>query len=246
MKNSTPTRNAVAATGRKRTPMSRWQEGEPDKNNLEYEDRFLDEYLSRRMTSYSDFAEHRAPSAGLLPGSWQQPLCLHPPQPVLFSKDAGWTIFAGAGPDCTKQLGGFDLLLNLTGDTVFGGHIIPVPELKRWASPAGIPEIVLDWPDLGIVRLPREFWKALIALVAEQKAKMLVFCVGGHGRTGTAIASLMAACGWSSTEAIAWVRANYCGRAIETKEQEEYVRWIAGEIPSLGDGLSHTISASSR
>jgi protein-tyrosine phosphatase len=145
-----------------------------------------------------------------------------------------------------KTLGGFDLLLNLTGDTVFGGHIIPVAKLKRWASPAGIPEIVLDWPDMGTIRLPSDFWKALIAVLSEQKAKMLVFCVGGHGRTGTAIASLMVACGWSSADAIAWVRAHYCVRAIETKGQEQYVRWIAGEIPSLGDALNPTLSALSR
>jgi len=165
----------------------------------------------------------------MYPGFWHKPLCPHPPQLLFTSKDAGWKIYAGAGPDCIKRLSKFDLLLNLTGDTVFGGHIIPLPELKRWERPGCVPEIVLDWPDMGIICLPREFWTTLMDLLTQRQAKMLVFCVGGHGRTGTAIASLMAACGWSSADAIAWIRANYCRRAVETEEQEEYVHWIAGE-----------------
>jgi hypothetical protein len=125
----------------------------------------------------------------------------------------------------------FDLLLNLTGDSLFRRHIIPVPALAQWEGDGPMSrEIVLDWPDMGIVELPRAFWVKLVEQLTVTNASMLVFCVGGHGRTGTAIASLMVACGWTSSDAIGWVRAHYCGRAIETDEQEQYIRWIAGEV----------------
>lgn len=139
-------------------------------------------------------------------------------------------MFAGAGPDCTKTMGQFDLLLNLTGQSVFDRHQIPIEALKRWEQPTLVPEIVLDWPDMGVIALPREFWVELVGHLSRLQARMLVFCIGGHGRTGTAIASIMAACGWESADAIAWVRANYCTRAVETVEQEQYVRIIAGEV----------------
>lgn len=125
----------------------------------------------------------------------------------------------------------FDLLLNLTGSTVLSRHLIPVPALARWQQPPLVPEIVLEWPDMGVVDLPREFWIDLVSYLQQSHSDMLIFCVGGHGRTGTAIASIMTVCGWESNDAIAWVRAHYCSRAIETKKQEEYVRRIAGDIP---------------
>lgn len=159
------------------------------------------------------------------------PICEHKPRCLLKSDEGGWSIWAGAAPDCRGQMENFELLLNLTGDSALAGHSIPIPELARWQAPRQVPEIVLDWPDLGIVHLPREFWIDLVGYLSLKRARMLVFCLGGHGRTGTAVACIMAVCGWESTDAIAWVRANYCPRAIETKRQEEYVRQIAAETP---------------
>lgn len=157
--------------------------------------------------------------------------CFHPPQCLLKSNEGGWTVWAGAGADCTARLQEFDLLLNLTGTSVFDRHTVGVRELAHWEVPSPIPEIVLDWPDMGVVELPRNFWTELVEHLNRSPVRLLVFCVGGHGRTGTAMASIMVACGWGSADAIAWVRTNYCPRAIETHEQELYVRMMAGEIP---------------
>ncbi len=49
-------------------------------------------------------------------------------------------------------------------------------------------------------------------------------CYGGHGRTGTALACLAILCGQAPGEAVGWVRAGYCERAVETDEQEAFVR----------------------
>ncbi len=160
---------------------------------------------------------------------WTFPLCPHRPQCVLKGQ-SGWSVWAGAEGDCIRSMGTFQLLLNLTGTSVLSRHIVPVPELHHWEEPAAVPEIVLDWPDMGVVALPRRFWEELVAHLTKTQGKMLVFCVGGHGRTGTALACLMVVCGWTSEDAIAWIRANYCRRAIETREQERYILQIEQDL----------------
>lgn len=51
-----------------------------------------------------------------------------------------------------------------------------------------------------------------------------VVCRGGVGRTGTALAALAVLDGLGPDEAVAWVRASYHPRAIETPGQR---RWLA-------------------
>ncbi len=106
-------------------------------------------------------------------------------------------------------------------------------ELARWSAGSRPQEAVIDWPDMGVVALPCEFWKTLANYLATHKTRLLVFCVGGHGRTGTAIACLMVACGWKSDDAIRWIRKNYCSGAIESKVQEAYIWEI--EVGCLAD-----------
>ena len=48
-------------------------------------------------------------------------------------------------------------------------------------------------------------------------------CLGGHGRTGTALAYLAVLSGLPAGDAVAWVRANYCSEAIETPDQANFV-----------------------
>jgi hypothetical protein len=54
-----------------------------------------------------------------------------------------------------------------------------------------------------------------------------VGCIGGSGRTGTVLACMAVLAGIPPTEAVAWVRATYRADAVETSEQEEWVRWFA-------------------
>jgi protein-tyrosine phosphatase len=50
-----------------------------------------------------------------------------------------------------------------------------------------------------------------------------VGCLGGHGRTGTALACLAVLTGYPAAGAVAWVRANYCPKAVETADQEALI-----------------------
>jgi protein-tyrosine phosphatase len=53
-------------------------------------------------------------------------------------------------------------------------------------------------------------------------------CLGGHGRTGTALACLAVLSGVPAGDAVGWVRATYCAKAVETDEQEAFVLLFAG------------------
>lgn len=217
--------------------MSRWEEDVTDEYEIEW-NAFADNEIPAADAPYETSRSKRRQSRSRSPyGSGfgygldfpYAQFCEHPPQCLLRSVEGGWSVSAGAEPDCQKHMGRFDLLLNLTGSSVLARHVIPVQQLAHWEKPPLVPEIVLDWPDMGAIDLPRQFWSELVAHLASTRSSLLVFCVGGHGRTGTAIASIMTVCGWESADAIAWVRANYCTRAIETKLQEHYVHQIAGE-----------------
>ncbi|MDX3098668.1 protein-tyrosine phosphatase family protein [Streptomyces sp. ME01-24h] len=80
------------------------------------------------------------------------------------------------------------------------------------------------WPDF---RLPADRAAAAEALreawrrAADERVE--VACGGGLGRTGTALACLAVLDGVPSGEAVAYVRAHYTRRAVETPWQRRYV-----------------------
>lgn len=87
----------------------------------------------------------------------------------------------------------------------------------------------VDWPDMDV---PRRYDIASYAIIdAFKKARddemwVEIGCIGGHGRTGTALACMGVLSGQSGQEAIDYVKENYCNHAIETKTQEWFVHWF--------------------
>lgn len=148
----------------------------------------------------------------------------HPPTKVIDGSEGGWGVWVGKRADCKDEGADFDLVMNLSGSSIKQKHLISVPELAKWATGGSFEEMLMDWPDYGIVDLPLQFWLDLIGYIEKNKFKLLVFCVGGHGRTGTALACLLVAgLGWKGDKATKWVKKNYCSRAIESKSQENYI-----------------------
>ncbi|MEU4175750.1 protein-tyrosine phosphatase family protein [Streptomyces sp. NPDC026589] len=94
----------------------------------------------------------------------------------------------------------------------------PVAWESRW----------LRWPDF---RLPadRVAARELLHEVWDRSAgaRVEVACGGGMGRTGTALACLAVLDGIPADEAVAFVRAGYHPRAVETPWQRRYVRNFA-------------------
>lgn len=88
--------------------------------------------------------------------------------------------------------------------------------------------IVIPWPDFGVPPVKPTFWAALIERLPP--GKVIVCCDGGHGRTGTALASLLiVGMKMSAQDATKFVRDHHCEWAIESDGQERYLaaleRW---------------------
>jgi protein-tyrosine phosphatase len=85
------------------------------------------------------------------------------------------------------------------------------------------------WPDF---RLPASRDDALDALRAAHRRaadeRVELACGGGIGRTGTAMAALAVLSGVPPEQAVAWVRANYEPRAVETPWQRRWVARVSG------------------
>lgn len=94
---------------------------------------------------------------------------------------------------------------------------------ERWAPPW--PHVHVEWPDFGV---PTDIdgLRAALADALERARRGEVVelgCLGGHGRTGTALACLAILTGTRPDEAVEWVRANYCDKAVETDQQRRLI-----------------------
>ena len=124
-----------------------------------------------------------------------------------------------------------DLLINLTGYSIYnGGSTIKAPDrwqpLLDYFQPNRVEEIVIDWPDMGVIDAGPFFWTKFFRLIKDNgKRNVVVFCIGGHGRTGTFIGSMMTVMnGIHGGKAIRAIRDGYCKKAVESRKQEDYVR----------------------
>ena len=98
---------------------------------------------------------------------------------------------------------------------------------RRWQPPWAHDH--LDWPDFGVPDDAAVVRRALRSVLdrAREGQQVEIGCLGGHGRTGTALACLAILCGHPPDDAVAWVRTNYCADAVETAEQEAFVAGFA-------------------
>lgn len=157
--------------------------------------------------------------------------CRH--KPTLIFKAGSLEVYGASRMNIDENsVRGFDLVVNLLGRRRFleGGNLIRGSQkwafLKKFTSRAAVEELVLDWKDQAVFPVGRDFWVALYeALIKDGYKKVVFFCEGGHGRTGTAVGCLMTvALNIHGGRAIKEIRENYCRQAIESKKQEDYVR----------------------
>jgi hypothetical protein len=93
----------------------------------------------------------------------------------------------------------------------------------RWDPPWAHQHVA--WPDFGVPADESTLRTALEDLLSRARAGQQVElgCLGAHGRTGTALACAAVLAGIAPNEAVSWVRASYCRKAVETSEQAEFV-----------------------
>jgi hypothetical protein len=91
------------------------------------------------------------------------------------------------------------------------------------------PATVIDWKDFGLPEDPELAAQQIAEAFgrARRGGLLEVGCLGGSGRTGTVLACMAVLAGVPSAQAVAWVRAAYRAEAVETADQEAWVRWFA-------------------
>jgi len=103
------------------------------------------------------------------------------------------------------------------------------PNLLKYNNPA----VYISCPDYSVPTLGPQFWLDLIDTIniewqAGRIKGVTVCCVGGHGRTGTALSILAGLTGRCKSDPVAFVRDNYCEKAVESKSQVKYIEHITG------------------
>jgi protein-tyrosine phosphatase len=121
--------------------------------------------------------------------------------------------------------------VSFLGDTPYDRDRPPVFGLyldERWDPPW--PHEQVDWPDFGLPPDTARLRGALVDLLDRARAgdPVELGCLGGHGRTGTALACLAVLTGAPAGDAVDWVRAHYCSKAVETDGQREFVEAFQG------------------
>jgi len=114
---------------------------------------------------------------------------------------------------------------------------VPAPEFAVYllGRDPGITAWPNRWVQWGDFRLPRDRADAVDALreahARAPEERVEIACGAGVGRTGTALAILATLSGVPAAEAVAWVRARYHPRAVETRWQRA---WVAADPVGAG------------
>jgi protein-tyrosine phosphatase len=105
----------------------------------------------------------------------------------------------------------------------------PQPDLGLYLlprPPAATPweSLWVRWPDFALPTDPAQLREALVDLLARSgDERTEVACLGGTGRTGTALACLAVLDGVPPAEAVEFVRRGYRPMAVETRAQARFV-----------------------
>lgn len=105
-------------------------------------------------------------------------------------------------------------------------------------------EFLFHVTDMAAPSDAKEF-KNLVSWTIDQLEagkKVHAGCIGGHGRTGTFFAALVATLG--EQDAIVYVRKHYCQKAVESTEQVKFLEKHYGVLPAPG-AKSHGHSSKS-
>jgi hypothetical protein len=86
----------------------------------------------------------------------------------------------------------------------------------------------IAWPDYGVpASFPMACEQIMDAFIRACRGERVELgCIGGHGRTGTLAASMAVLAGFDPSEAVRFVRKNYCTKAVETGDQELFVSLV--------------------
>ncbi len=103
---------------------------------------------------------------------------------------------------------------------------------KLFIKEPPVPQIGVDWPDFGVPEIGKSWWVRLNAALSKIDGDVIFHCVGGHGRSGTALSILAALNGWCGPDKcpVTWLRQVYCKNVVESVEQLEYIEAMIGRL----------------
>ncbi len=111
----------------------------------------------------------------------------------------------------------------------------PTPDFGLYLDPMWTPtwpSVRLDWPDFSVpadrAAADGEIKAAYERARSGQRVE--VACVGGHGRTGTVLACMAILAGVPADEAVGWVRAAYCPRAVQEPSQQYWIERFSERV----------------
>jgi hypothetical protein len=164
-------------------------------------------------------------------GYTQPKQCSHPQQAIMkIGKAWIW-----AGP--ARQMEGtteWDFRIRLT-DNIFAWpnsaivrgneaacKILP-DYITKYDTP---PTLDVVWDDFSQPEMERQWWIELVEHLRLFEGNVAIYCYGGHGRTGTTLSILAALGDVTSGDPVAWVRKNYCDKAVESQAQIRYIKYV--------------------
>lgn len=141
-------------------------------------------------------------------------------------------LYAGGS---SHDYAGYQLIINLTGSmtywvdqpTGFEGAATLCPSFLsafKMVPYQSIPQLIINWKDGGVPDFTRSQWDALILDLSAIKGRVYIHCMGGHGRTGTALAILLGLTKAIKKDPLQWLRKNYCMESVETMTQIDYIK----------------------
>lgn len=166
--------------------------------------------------------------------------------PTILLKTKGLELAGASRFEAEKAFYDFDLVISL--DTInpdrtpiIKGDVksIELVKLIEKYSPK-TEHIKLLWPDMDIPYFDKDFWVDLANYLKKKgrdrersgsSYKVMIHCMGGHGRTGTALCILASLCtneGWQDSDLMEKVRGLYCTHAVESLKQKKYIEKIVG------------------
>lgn len=155
--------------------------------------------------------------------------CHHTGRTLALTLSDGKRLY-GAQAHSITQAGHLDLIVDCAGLLKARPRFVAKATAPRFRTldTSAYPDVVtLAWPDMTApTQVGIKFWLRLRDLLPQDTA---FCCMGGHGRTGTALAAILVADGEDPETAMKRVRKDHCPRAIETREQEHYIRALATE-----------------
>lgn len=175
------------------------------------------------------------------------------------------TIYGGRSRDVFNNVEKFKLIIFCSPDhlSTLGEGPVEASEAAQLLLSSEVldvqpyPVLRINWEDMGVPdQLSRKWWVNLLKDIRKLEGNVAVCCMGGHGRTGTALSCLA---GLTSLvprngDPVAFIRSKYCDNAVETMEQNRYISritersvistpsfsWSSGSITQTSGGSSST------